>query len=652
MIIGTAGHIDHGKTSLVRALTGVETDRLPEEKRRGISIELGYAYLHADDGVALGFVDVPGHEKLLHTMLAGATGIAHALLVVAADDGVMPQTREHFAVVSLLGLQRATVAITKIDRLDAATRAERLAQVRAEIDTLLAATTLAGSPVFEVSAISNEGMESLRQHLLKKAAEHDAAGSSSSSSSASSSPHAFRMAVDRAFTLTGVGTVVTGSITSGTVSVGDELALSPGGKRVRVRGIHALNRQAESATQGQRSALALAGVAKDEVRRGDWISNVGIALSTTRIDVECTLWPDEERALRSGTHVHVHMGTSDVVGSIVLLERPVLEPGETALAQIVLRSSIAAWHGDRGVLRDASATRTLAGIRVLDPFAPQRYRGTPERIAALKAQALPDRATRWSALLAQSAHGLDLQQTARAEGMTGPAAIALPGEAERFANGNMALSPAALQSLKAHVLERLQSFHTTSPDEIGPDVKRLKRLAVPRADDALWSFLVERLVADGSIMRSGHWLHRPEHAVRMNEAEQQIAERLLPLLVNGQFDPPWVRTLAADTQIPETMIRQTLASLARRGQVFQVVKDLFYPLDTIERLAEIARWCNSSDAGLEAAAFRDATGLGRKRAIQLLEFFDRVGFTRRVKDQHLLRPGTSLFDSASSSKTD
>ena len=264
MIIGTAGHIDHGKTSLVRALTGVETDRLPEEKRRGISIELGYAYLHAADGTTLGFVDVPGHEKLLHTMLAGATGIAHALLVVAADDGVMPQTREHFAVVSLLGVQQATVAITKTDRLDAATRAERIAEVRAEVTRLLAPTALAGAPMFEVSALSGEGIDALRQHLLARALEHDG-----NAATPSSDTHAFRIAVDRSFTLTGVGTVVTGSITHGTVSVGDELTLSPSGKSVRVRGIHALNRQATSAARGQRSALALAGVAKDEVHRGD-----------------------------------------------------------------------------------------------------------------------------------------------------------------------------------------------------------------------------------------------------------------------------------------------------------------------------------------------------------------------------------------------
>ncbi|HQQ71429.1 MAG TPA: selenocysteine-specific translation elongation factor, partial [Alicycliphilus sp.] len=369
MIIGTAGHIDHGKTALVRALSGVETDRLPEEKRRGISIELGYAYLHAPDAAgsstSLGFVDVPGHERLLHTMLAGATGIAHALLVVAADDGVMPQTREHLAVVALLGVARATVAITKIDRLDTATRAARLAQVQAEVRALLAPTPLADAPMFPVSAVTGEGVEALRMHLLAAARQPGADG-------AHDGARGFRLAVDRVFTLAGVGTVVTGTVTSGSARVGDALHIAPAShgsarsvrENIRIRGIHAQNQPAEEARAGQRCALALAGIAKDEVRRGDWACAPAIALASTRIDVQCQLWEGEPKALRSGTPVHVHLATCDVTASIVLLDCDALAPGDTALAQLVLHGSLAAWHGDRGVLRDASATRTVAGVRV------------------------------------------------------------------------------------------------------------------------------------------------------------------------------------------------------------------------------------------------------------------------------------------------
>jgi len=640
MIIGTAGHIDHGKTSLVRALTGVETDRLPEEKRRGISIELGYAYLHAPDGhsqdISLGFVDVPGHERLLHTMLAGATGIAHALLIVAADDGVMPQTREHLAVVALLGVAQGTVAITKIDRLDPATRAARLDAVHAEVRALLAPTALAAAPLFDVSAHTGEGIAALRAHLCDAARQHGAAG-------AQDTARAFRLAVDRSFTLAGVGTVVTGTVASGRVQVGDELCITPQRRTVRVRGIHAQNLRAESAHAGQRCALALAGVAKDEVQRGQVVCAPAIALCTTRLDVQCQLWEGEARALRSGTPVHAHLGACDVVGAIVLLDRDALAPGDTALAQLVLHGSVAAWHGDRGVLRDASATRTLAGVRVLDPFAPQRYRRTPERLAQLAAQALPGRAARIAALLAHAPLGLDLAQTARAEALPGPETLPLPPEAIPLAGSSLALAPSALGALQAHTLERLRAFHAASPEEIGPDARRLRRLAAPRASDALWQHVVDSLMERQALARSGHWLHLPEHAARMNATEEALAQRIRPLLLAGAFDPPWVRTLAQDLGAAEALVRQTLASMARRGEAFQVVKDLYYPLPTLERLAAMARDGMADGAALQAAAFRDATGLGRKRAIQLLEFFDRVGFTRRVKDAHLLRPGTPLF---------
>ena len=631
MIVGTAGHIDHGKTTLVRTLTGVDTDRLPEEKRRGISIELGYAYLHSPDGVSLGFVDVPGHERLLHTMLAGATGIDHALLVVAADDGVMPQTREHFAVVALLGVREATVAITKIDRIDESVRESRLAEVRAGISALLAPTPLAGAPMLAVSATTGEGIDALRERLLEVARQEHSREEGL----------AFRLAVDRSFSLSGVGTVVTGTVFSGTVRIGDELRIAPGSRTVRVRGIHAQNQQAESAHAGQRCALALAGVGKDEVHRGEWVCTPSVALASARIDILLTLWPDEAKPLRSGVTVHAHLGASDVMASVALLDRDALAPGETALAQLVLREPAGAWHGDRGVLRDASATRTVAGVRVLDPFAPVRYRRTPERLRTLAAWAIDERAARVAALLHNAPLGIDTAQAARALSLADEEALPLPADAVRI--GHTAIARSHLGVLEEQIAERLADFHRTAPDEVGPDARRLKRLAGPRTDDALWRHALDELVARGTLVRSGTWLHLPDHAARLNEAEQKLAQKLLPRLADGGFDPPWVRDLAKDCATSEAMVRQTLASLARRGETFQVVKDLYYPLATVERLAAIARDCLDGPAGLEAASFRDATGLGRKRAIQLLEFFDRVGYTRRVKDTHLLRPDTSLF---------
>ena len=315
MIVGTAGHIDHGKTTLVHALTGVDTDRLPEEKRRGISIELGYAFLDVppgDDGGAverIGFIDVPGHERLVRTMIAGATGIDHALLLVAADDGVMPQTREHLAVLSLLGLNRGTVVITKADRADAA----RLADVRAQVDALLADSTLRDAPVMTVSAHTGAGIAELREHLIASARR---------SHRPAQAGQAFRLAIDRAFTLDGVGTVVTGTIHAGTVSVGDELALVPGADRdpVRVRSLHAQNRPVQQARAGQRCAVALAGVARDDIERGWWLVTPRAASTSDRIDALLALWPGEARALRSGTAVQVHLGAASVPGTVAVLD--------------------------------------------------------------------------------------------------------------------------------------------------------------------------------------------------------------------------------------------------------------------------------------------------------------------------------------------
>ncbi|MFT4104093.1 MAG: selenocysteine-specific translation elongation factor, partial [Burkholderiaceae bacterium] len=351
MIVGTAGHIDHGKTMLVRALTGVDTDRLPEEKRRGISIDLGFAYVDGDDaegGERIGFVDVPGHERLVHTMLAGATGIDHGLLVVAADDGVMPQTREHLAVLSLLDIRAGLIVITKADRVDAA----RIDAVRQEIAALVADTSFAEAPVFVVSATDGTGVDAVLTHLRTEARRRprpvDARG--------------WRLAIDRVFTIDGTGVVVTGTSHAGRVRVGDRLVVVPGdtGQReVRVRSIHAQNRAVEQAEARQRCALGLVGIERDQVRRGDWVVAPGFAQTTERLDARLRLWPREARVLRAGTRVQLHLGAASVAASAVPLGADRLAPGDEGWVQLVLQRPIAAWRGDRVVLRDAAASRTL-----------------------------------------------------------------------------------------------------------------------------------------------------------------------------------------------------------------------------------------------------------------------------------------------------
>ena len=634
MIVGTAGHIDHGKTTLVRALTGVDTDRLPEEKKRGISIELGYAYLDTPAGGRIGFIDVPGHERLVHTMVAGASGIDYALLLVAADDGPMPQTHEHLAVLSLLGIARGAVVITKTDRASP----DRLQALRAEMARLLQGTSLAGAPVVNVSAQTGSGIEALRQLLFDAAQGQPQAA-------AAGAAQGLRLAIDRAFTLDGTGTVVTGTIHAGSVRVGDELAISTSGGgaplRARVRSLHAQNQGVQQAHAGQRCAVALAGVAREAVARGQWLTTPAVAQASTRLDMLLTLWPGEARALRSGAQVQAHIGAAHCNATVALLDAAQLAPGATALAQLVLQAPLGAWHGERVLLRDASASRTIAGARVLDPQAPTRYRRTPQRLAELAALQQPGAPERLAALLAVAPQGVDLARFAAAQGLL--LAPALPEGT--LAHDGWALGAAQAEALASAALAVLQGFHERHPDELGPDSARWRRLAAPRLAPALWLALLARLAAAGQVVLRGAVAHLPSHGAQLSATEERIAQKVAPALASAGFEGAWARDLARDAGEPEPLVRTTLSRLARRGELHQVVKDLFYPLPAMAQLAALARQVGQAHHGVVLAAqFRDMTGLGRKRAIQILEYFDRIGFTRRVADMHRLRGDCALFE--------
>ncbi|MEJ7138018.1 selenocysteine-specific translation elongation factor [Amphibiibacter pelophylacis] len=643
MIIGTAGHIDHGKTTLVRALTGVDTDRLKEEKARGISIELGYAYtpLPGGDGQpdeVLGFIDVPGHEKFVHTMAAGAVGIDHALLVVAADDGVMPQTREHLAIVLLLGVRTGTVALTKTDRVPP----ERLAQVQRDIHALLADTPLDAAALFATAATQPDdaGTAALREHLhalARQAAARQDGG-------------LFRLAVDRVFTLAGQGTVVTGTVFAGRAAVGDTLRHSATGQAVRVRSIHAQNRASALARAGQRCALNLTGLDRDDIRRGDWIFTAQGPQASRRIDVLLTLLPDSPD-LVAWTPLHVHLGTAHHLAHAVPLDGERLAAGATARVQLVFEADVFVTAGERLILRNAQASRTLGGGPVLDPDAPARRRRSPARQAVLDAlQALlaapPDQAPDPSALIAQAPHGLLLSQLVRLLGVP-EGQMRLAPDLLRWPAGAgdaLLLAPGGLDLLQARVLQGLDQFHARSPDEPGVNAARLRRMTLPGlmqpAHDALWQGLLAALLAQRQVAQTGPWLHRPSHSTELSAAETLLAERLLPALQAGGFDPPWVRDLARDHRVPEDAVRLLLRKLARQGRLFQIVKDLFYSAEAIAALAaQVAVLAQAApDHAAQARDFRDACGLGRKRAIQVLEFFDRVGYTLRVGDGHRLRP--------------
>jgi selenocysteine-specific elongation factor len=629
MIVGTAGHIDHGKTTLVRALTGVDTDRLPEEKRRGISIELGYAFLDGRGGERLGFVDVPGHERLVHTMLAGATGIDFALLVVAADDGVMPQTREHLAVLAMLGIARGAIVATKADRADPA-------RALAEARTLVAGTPLQHAPGLAVAARTGEGVDALRALLLDAA---EPATPRAPRAAHDPDSAAFRLAIDRAFTLAGIGTIVTGTVHAGRVRVDDELVIVPGGRRVRVRSLHAQDRAVDEARAGQRCAAALAGVAKEEIARGQWLVAPAAALAADRVDAHVTVWRDEARPLRSGARVLAHVGAAAVAASVAVLEGDAIAPGASGRIQLVLHAAVGAWRGDRVVLRDVGAARTIAGGVVLDPFGPARYRRTALRGRELDALARGDLA----ALVELAPQGVDFARHAAAQGRALDAApLASLGEGTVRA-GALALGAAHARAAAEAAHTALAAFHAQQPDEPGLDAARLRRLAAPRLPAALWQAVLADMQGQGRVEAAGAFVRLPEHAARLSETERRIAQAVLPRLDEAGTAGAWVRDLARDAAEPEALMRATLARLARRGELHQVVKDLYVAPRAMAALAATARRAAGPGGEITAARFRDATGLGRKRAIQTLEYFDRIGLLRRVGDAHRLRADSGLF---------
>jgi selenocysteine-specific elongation factor len=633
MIVGTAGHIDHGKTTLVHALTGVDTDRLEAEKLRGISIELGYAYQPLANGDVLGFVDVPGHERFIHTMLAGAAGIDFALLVVAADDGVMPQTREHLAILDLLGIGRGSVALTKTDRVDAA----RVAAVENELQQLLAASALAGAPVFPVSAVSGQGIDALRDHLHASAQTPSPAGREDG----------FRLAVDRSFSLKGAGTIVTGTVVAGSVQVGDELVVSPSGRSVRLRSLHVMNRAAEAGGAGQRCALNLGGIGKDEIARGDWIVTPRLHAPTARFDVQLTLSPQAPAALAHWAPVHLHLGAAHVMARVALLEGDSLAPGGRALAQLVADRPIGALHGDRFILRDADARHTLGGGQVLDPDAPARKRKTPLRLAELAALQMAEPGQRLRQLL--EVRGLNLDTLAVHWNRT-RLADSLPPDSTLVcaSHENWAFSGPHWGSLQEKLCADLAGFHQQFPDELGPDAARARRMFMPRLAATAFAALTEELVAAGTLQRSGPWLHLPTHRIALTAEEESLYQRILPWLAEAPFDPPWVRDLAKRAARDEVVMRRLLLKLARQGKLYQVVRDLFYLPEAVARLAAVVQDLEHATGETRAAEFRDRTGLSRKRAVQVLEFFDRVGYTRRVREAHRLR-NTEMFRSAAQS---
>lgn len=637
MIIATAGHVDHGKTRLVQALTGVDTDRLPEEKRRGLTIEPGFAYRRISQQQVLGFVDVPGHERFIHHMLGGVAGIDFALLVVAADDGPMPQTREHLSILHLLGVRRGAVALTKVDRVTT----ERVGVVEAETRALLAGTGLHGAPIFPCSAVTGAGIPLLAAHLEQEARAMPARGTRGS----------FRLAIDRSFHLAGAGLIVTGTAMSGSVEAGQTVRLLLAGTQARVRSIHAQDTPVVRGCAGERCALNLAGATlhPDQIRRGEWVVDGEVPPPTQRIDARLQVLAPQ--ALAHWSAVHLHLGTAHVTGRVAVLQDRSIAAGGGALVQLVLDQPIGAVRGDRFIVRDASARQTVAGGIVIDAFAPARGRARPARLAWLAAMEADGDAEALAALLAQSPGGVDLGRFAANRNLSAPDAARLyeaaPMRRLSTRSGQLGFSPTQWDSWRSRVLQALADWHRRSPDAVGPAPDRVLAAdeAPGLAREALRA-LVADLVREGQVVREITGVRLPGHRPQLRPADATLWQRLQPLLAGSGVRPPSVAELAASLGEEAAHLDTAMSRLAYRGLLVRVSKNRFFPPAALGRLMHLLRQEQHASGSVTAADFRDRAGIGRNLAIEVLEYFDCSGFTQRIGDARVLidpEPGGDSF---------
>ncbi len=639
MIIATAGHVDHGKTELIKALTGTDTDRLPEEKARGLSIDLGFAYLSGPDNTTLGFVDVPGHEKFIRNMLAGVGGIDLGLLVVAADDGVMPQTREHFAILDLLGIDQYAVAITKIDRVDD----DRILQVQDQIESLLANAGHKDIVVYLVCAPDNEGVDVLKNALHKRA----------QSVSHRHTDGYFRMAVDRAFTLKGVGLVVTGMVFSGAATIDDKLLVSSGGSQVRIRGIHAHNQVSDRAQAGQRCAINIVGrgVGEGSVNRGDWLMHSSLYAPTRRIDVDLRVLESETRSLKHWTSTHLHIAADHLAARAAVLSGGAIAAGDRGLVQLVLEQDAFVVHGDYFVLRDQSAQRTIAGGYVIDPFSPKRGRSRPTRIATLNAMNHRDPGDVLAALIEISDVGVPLTAFSVSQNLP---RFRTDTIIESFSIKRVGRQPQEWvfgekqwQDLLKRIEKAVGQFHESRPGLLGASLKDIQLALKLHVETAILEEATGYLVSEKRLAGRGTQFHLPSHLIKVSESDRQLWRQAAPKLVPNSGSPQSLYQAAEALGIDKEVLETSLKNAVKVGEMVLVAKNRYLPTSYIVRLGSAAEvLAEGSDEGFfTVAEYCEQTKTGRNFAIDLLEYFDGRGFTERVgNNRRIKRPAATIFE--------
>ncbi|MBX7165623.1 MAG: selenocysteine-specific translation elongation factor [Pirellulales bacterium] len=627
LILGTAGHVDHGKTALIRALTGVDTDRLPEEKRRGITIELGFARLELGE-YCLGVVDVPGHERFIRNMLTGATGIDLALLVVGADESVKAQTREHVDILRLLDTRAGVIALTKCDLVEPAW----IELVEAEVRALVANSFLRAAPIVRVSSATGAGLDALRIALAEAAA-------SAARSVVPDATAPFRMAIDRAFTVAGHGTVVTGSVASGVCRLGDELVIEPGGVAVRVRGLQNHDRPVAEVHRGQRAAVNLAGVHHDQIRRGQELATPGHLVPSRLLSVEAQVLRHAARGLQHRERLRVHVGTAEVSATVSLPQVSVLAPGERGLIQLLLAEPVVATWRQPLVLRRESPAETLGGGHVLDPGAERIPRNVPAVCAQLAALGDSDPLKRAAAAI--YFRGLRCWADADLIRLVG---IARPGEivARLIESGEvliLALSPT--RNLRVHrevvetYLQRIEGalmhLHAAEPLAVAVERSRLVARFAGLGDRAIVEALVDLLVARHRVRVLPKGIALASHGPRLTSNEQKLLAELVAAIRQAGLQPPTVAELQAGAKRNRDAVPQLLQLAAGQGHLVDLGGELFVHAEHEARARELLL-PDLAGAGLTVSQIKDRLGISRKHAVPLCEYFDRVGFTRREGD--------------------
>ena len=632
MIIATAGHVDHGKTELVKALTGIDTDRLLEEKARGLSVDLGFAYHTLPDNTILGFVDVPGHDNFIRNMLAGVAGIDLGLLVVAADDGVMPQTREHLAILSLMEIRQYIVALTKIDRVSSG----RIYDVADQVDRLLTAQGHEGVTIYPVCAPENQGIGELMKALKSRV---------KAASAAWTAEHHFRMSIDRVFTLKGVGLVVTGMVFSGAVRKGESMTLSTDGSQVRVRGIRAHNTASNGAKAGERCAINIAGrgLNKEVVRRGNWLMHPSLYAPTRRIDVEVKVLASETGPLKHWTPTHLHIGADHLSARVAVLSGGAIPAGGQGLAQLVVSRDAFAVHGDTFVLRDQSAQRTIAGGRVIDPFSPKRGRARPARIAALNAMQHRNVTDALRALTDGSETGVLLTPFSVAYNLPAPRLDMLIDRLSLRRVGQQSKQRVFCETqwhrLGAKVVGAVKGFHRSKPMSPGASVKDIQLALSPHIETSILEVLLGTLVEEQRLNSRGTRFHLPSHNIRISVRDQQLLDRVAPKLAPRSGTPLSLHQAAADLKVDLETLEMTLKTASRLGKMVLIGKNRYAPTHFVAKLGVVAERlaANSADRCFTTAEYRKQTTLGRNFVIDVLEYFDQIGFTERNGNTRYIR---------------